>query len=64
MSPRNAIDLAAGFAPCVNCGERIAWVDTSAKEGPARGGQWVHVKLPPTVHPAAPVFTEIELVKR
>lgn len=50
--PRTAAATAVATGPCRTCGHPAAWVDaTATKRGP-RGGQIVHVELPPTVHAA------------
>lgn len=50
-----AIDTALERAECETCGGQVAWVDGAYdKDGERKGGQWIHVALSDTVHPAMP----------
>lgn len=55
---RDALD-GAPRATCRMCGNEIALVDraVNVKKKTAKGGKWVHVELPPSVHLAAPELT-------
>lgn len=45
-----AIANATAFDECVTCGNRVALVDSTK----GRGGQWVHMILPDSVHAPVP----------
>lgn len=55
MTVHTAIAKALAFDECSTCGNQLALVDSKKTEdGEFRGGSWVHLHMPDSVHAPSP----------